>query len=298
MQADHRAHEETRIENGNKMNIKKLPGDVGNTKASAPVPGWLMASENYKPAKDSELYIDKSIVGILSVLSRVRGGDRTDNGVIYRVESSVKLLCMLFTLVLLSLTRSMKFIILADSLTLLMISMLNVRDIARILGIMVIITSFSALLLLPFALTGGLTASLAIILKITGCAAQANVFAYSTRWSHITRALKRFFSPPFFIQILDISLKYIYILGDYSLNMFYSLKLRSVGKNRKKIISLSGLIGNLFIKSFEASELLYLAMLCRCFDGKYSSLNRLRLGVKETAYLLIFIFVFAAYFFI
>jgi len=280
------------------MKIKKLPGVAEDIKFSAPVPGWLMASENYKPVKDSEIYIDKSIVGILSLLSRVRGGDRTDSGVIYRVESSVKLLCMFLLLVFLSLSRSMKFIMLADSLTLLMIGMLSPRDIVKILEITAFITAFSALLLLPFALSGGLAASLAIILKIAGCAAQANFFAYSTRWSHVTRALKRFSFPPFFIQMLDISLKYIYILGNYSLNMFYSLKLRSVGKNWKKILSLSGLMGNLFIKSFEASELLYSAMLCRCYDGKYVSLNRLRIGIKEIAYLLVFAFVFASYFFI
>ena len=68
---------------------------------------------------------------------------------------------------------------------------------------------------------------------------------------------------------LDITLKYIVLLGDVCLDMLTALKLRSVGKNREKGKSLSGVLGVTFLKSREMSEEMYGAMTCRGFEGEY-----------------------------
>ena len=60
------------------------------------------------------------------------------------------------------------------------------------------------------------------------------------------------------------------MLGEFSLNMLYALKLRSVGKNSKKYNSLSGIAGTMFIKSKEMAEEMYAAMECRGFTGEYA----------------------------
>ena len=44
------------------------------------------------------------------------------------------------------------------------------------------------------------------------------------------------------------------MLGEFTLEMLYALKLRSVGKNRNKYGSLGGIAGTLFVKSREMSE--------------------------------------------
>ena len=51
--------------------------------------------------------------------------------------------------------------------------------------------------------------------------------------------------------------------------MLYALKLRSVGRNRDKTGSLSGIAGTLFLKSRVMAEDTYAAMECRCFTGTY-----------------------------
>ena len=51
-----------------------------------------------------------------------------------------------------------------------------------------------------------------------------------------------------FIFVFDITIKYIVIFGEFSLNMLYALKLRSVGKSKNKSTSLSGIIGTTVYK--------------------------------------------------
>jgi cobalt/nickel transport system permease protein len=105
--------------------------------------------------------------------------------------------------------------------------------------------------------------------KIFAAVIAINMLSYSTQWNSITGALKTFFIPDIFILVLDITIKYIILLGEFSLNMLYSLKLRSVGKNKSRYTSLSGIAGTMFIKSKEMAEDMYAAMECRGFTGEY-----------------------------
>ena len=50
-----------------------------------------------------------------------------------------------------------------------------------------------------------------------------------------------------------------------------SLRLRSVGQNRKKAQSFSGISGISFLKSREMAEEMYAAMCCRGFVGEYKT---------------------------
>jgi len=79
-----------------------------------------------------------------------------------------------------------------------------------------------------------------------------------------------------FILVLDITLKYITLLGDFALSMLYALRLRSVGKNDGKTASLSAVAGTMFLKSKEMAEEMYAAMECRGFTGTYRVTGRLR----------------------
>jgi len=77
------------------------------------------------------------------------------------------------------------------------------------------------------------------------------------------------------------------MLGEFSLEMLYALKLRSVGKNRKKYTSLGGVGGTLFIKSREMSEEMYSAMECRGFTGEYHIYDKFKFRLADLIYVLI-----------
>ena len=73
---------------------------------------------------------------------------------------------------------------------------------------------------------------------------------------------------------LDITLKYIVILGNICVDMLNAVRLRSVGRNKDKKSALSGVMGVTFLKSREMADEMYQAMVCRGFDGEYNNVKR------------------------
>jgi cobalt/nickel transport system permease protein len=70
------------------------------------------------------------------------------------------------------------------------------------------------------------------------------------------------------------------VLGEYAMNLLSALKLRSVGKNKAKQRSLSGIAGTLFLRSGHMARTLHQAMECRGFTGSYIFHRRLRFGIE------------------
>jgi cobalt/nickel transport system permease protein len=113
-----------------------------------------------------------------------------------------------------------------------------------------------------------------ITTKVFASITVVGLLSHTTKWSLLTKALKRFYVPDIFILILDITIKYIYRLGELSLSMFYALKLRSVGRNNKKYTSMAGVAGTMFLESMEMAEEMYHAMECRGFSGEYHRMEK------------------------
>jgi cobalt/nickel transport system permease protein len=126
-----------------------------------------------------------------------------------------------------------------------------------------------------------------ITTKVFASITAMGLLSHATRWSSLTEALKRFHVPDIFILILDITIKYIYMLGEMSLNMLYALKLRSVGKNNKKYTALGGIAGTIFLQSKAMAEGMYQAMECRGFSGEYHINSKSKFGWIDYTYILI-----------
>ena len=86
---------------------------------------------------------------------------------------------------------------------------------------------------------------------------------------------------------MDITIKYIVLLGEHSINLLFALKLRSIGITSNKYNSLTGIMGNLFIKSYKMSDEMFHAMECRGFIGEYTTKVNLKLKKMDYAYLAI-----------
>ena len=98
---------------------------------------------------------------------------------------------------------------------------------------------FTLVILLPAALWGNYYSIVMITPKVFATVMAVNMLSRSAPWRSITGALKVFFIPDIFIFVLDITIKYIVLLGEFALNMLYSVKLRSVGRNKGKYTSIS-----------------------------------------------------------
>ncbi len=246
---------------------------------------WLLKDENYIPQSDKDTFINKSILSLLEILSRIRAQSGYSMGR-FRINAVLRLAFTIALIVLLSVSRSFTFVIVVNVYLLLTISMMKADEILKILRVGFAVALFTFVILLPSVFMGYYNSVIMITPKVFAAVVSVNILSRSTKWNAITGALKTFFVPDVFILVLDITLKYILLLGEFSINMLYSLKLRSVGKNDRKYTSLSGIAGTMFIKSKEMAEDMYAAMECRGFTGEYRVRQKLRFTFADLIFTL------------
>ena len=232
------------------------------------MPDWLINDEKYTPQSGGDAFIDRSVfalIGVLSKLGRYASGEETSNQ-----NTAVRLVFVILILLAISVSHSLSFVIATDVILLVLVSLKKAEKIVRILKNSGIAVLFTFAVLFPSAIMGNKYSLFMVTLKVFATVTVVNIFFHATRWHQITRALKKILVPDIFIFVLDITVRYIVRLGEFALNMFYSLKLRSVGVSNKKYASLSGIAGTIFIKSMGMAEEMYSAMECRGFTGEYS----------------------------
>jgi len=244
------------------------------------IPSWLLHREVYDPPRDKDVFIDRSILAFLSLLSKARAkGPKEEGG--RRVDAFFKILAMLIFLVLVSLSRSPAFLALVATIFLVLLALQSADRIRAILATSLSVLLFTTLILLPSALAGSPGQALVLLAKIFISVGTVKLVSVRTEWTSISGALRRLGVPDLFILVFDIALKYIALLGEFALSMLYALRLRSVGHNAGKRSALTGIGGTLFLKSREMEEEMYSAMECRGFSGEYRSASSLRFGARE-----------------
>jgi cobalt/nickel transport system permease protein len=232
------------------------------------MPEWLLEHENYIPSADKDTFVNKSILSVFKVLSRIKNKDSSgETG--FQMNVPLQVFGTFVLILLVSLTRSFVFVIIINVWLLVILSMTDTTRMVVILKLSMGVAFFTAIVMLPAFVSGNTYSSIMITTKVFATITAMGLLSHSTKWSALTQALKRFYIPDIFIFILDITIKYIYMLGEFSLNMFYALKLRSVGKNRSKYSSMAGIAGTVFLQSKEMAEDMYHAMECRGFTGEY-----------------------------
>jgi cobalt/nickel transport system permease protein len=108
--------------------------------------------------------------------------------------------------------------------------------------------------------------------RVTTTVSFAILLMLTTRWSDLVNTLNRLRFPKMFVLILGMTYRYIFLLLDTIAKMLFSRKSRAVGKE-SSVSSWklnAGIIGALFLKSYDMSEDIYLAMISRGFNGNFS----------------------------
>ena len=198
------------------------------------MPEWLTTGGNYVPKTDRDTFIDKSILSLFGVLSRIKR-QTVYAGRFLAVNTALKVPGLLLLIVLLSISRNFVFVAVVMVYQLVLLSLMRGEEIIKILKVCLVAALFTFLILLPAAfLSGSGQNCLMITGKVFAGILGVNILSHTSKWHEITYALKVFFVPDVFVLVLDITIKYIVMLGDFSLHMLYALKLRSVGRNTGK----------------------------------------------------------------
>ena len=117
----------------------------------------------------------------------------------------------------------------------------------------------------------------------------------STRFGDLMWAAGKVGLPSKLVVIMSFMYRYMFILIDDASHMLLARNLRSSKKRRNPLLLASGgIIGALWVRSFEHSDKLYYAMILRGYSGHPATLNEKHLRAHDIVLSAIFIGIAAA----
>ena len=227
--------------------------------------------EEFAPPRDGGAFSLRTLRALGGVLARLRVQRGRDG---LRLPPVGKLLLLLAGLVTLSLARSRLLILAVAALVLGYACLLPARVLAAVLRPAFGGALLTLLLLLPAMLLRpeGAGNNLILVGKVFLSVTMLSLFNQRTQWNRITAALRQLRVPGVFVFLLDLTLKYIVLLGGLLVDLLTARSLRAVGRDRHKYRSVGGVLGTTFLRSAALSRETWEAMVCRGFTDDYKGL--------------------------
>lgn len=147
------------------------------------------------------------------------------------------------------------------------LSMRKPETIAHVLGNVLLATAAAAVFMLPAVFFGSPGSFGIVTMKVFESVLVLTMLNEDVSWKNMTAAMRRFHMPGVFVLTLDMTVRFLYLLGSFSNSVLEAVTLRRVGDQNWKNAGTGGILGNTFLKAQEMSQETGEAMLCRCFDG-------------------------------
>ena len=236
------------------------------------IPAWMKEPAQTAPPEPGGAFALRSLKSLGGVLARLkvqRGREGKK-----QLPAVVKLLLMLAMVILLSVSQRRLVLLGLAALILGRLCLLPAGLIWDVLKSALGAALLSLLLFLPAMLLrpAGMGNNLRVVSKVFLSVTAVNIFNRTTQWNHITRALRKLRIPGIFVFLLDLTLKYIVLLGTTLQDLLTAFSLRAVGRGRKEYRSVGGVLGVTFLRSTELSRETWEAMCCRGFTDDYKGL--------------------------
>ncbi len=238
------------------------------------IPKWMKQSDTYTPLKSGNTFILKTIKSLGTAMSKIRAQKGHEKS--RALPALVKMILLLLMIVVISVSQNKMVLLGISAVLLVYLSTWKGRDILNILKPGIAAAIIALIIFTPAMVMNknGVENDLILTAKVFTSVTWVSMFNHTTQWNHITVALKKLHIHGIFIFILDITLKYIVLLGNLITDLLTSLQIRSVGKNNKKYTTVGGVMGVTFLRSVEMNQQMYEAMKCRGFTDDYEGLNK------------------------
>ena len=229
------------------------------------IPDWLKKEENYKAEKSSSAFVDRTILEMVSKISRFQ---RVNHNKCTR-NAFIDLLLIIETILCISLSSNMLFTYIILALLLVKLCMMNGEEMTNIIYGAFIASLICVVILLPSLLLGNTKTFIRITLKVFLSSSLVYYFNEEHTTNELVSCLKMLHIPDIIIFTLDMTFKYIVLLSKTSKEILTALKCRIIGKLKKNDRSMMNVGGMIFIRSMKYSEDMNDAMKCRGFNGVY-----------------------------
>ena len=236
------------------------------------IPEWMKKTENYVPPKDGGTFYYKTLGSLGRIMSRLKAEGGKEGRI--SMPAAPKLLLMLALIIVLSVSNDIIVIMAVTAVALMRLALMPASDIAGVVKLMAAAGILAIVIFTPAAVMNpaGIMNFLKVIVKIVISVSLVGIFSRTTQWNHVTKALRTFRIPGTVIFIIDITFRYIVLMGNFLMSLLESLKLRSIGKNNKKYNSVGGVMGVTFLRGTEMNKEMYEAMTARGFTDDYRGL--------------------------
>jgi cobalt/nickel transport system permease protein len=131
----------------------------------------------------------------------------------------------------------------------------------------------------------GLILFAAVVVKAWLSVMVSGLLVATTRFPDLLYAMRWLRVPSVLTTTISFMYRYLFVLTDEAMRLQTARAARSAGSGRTvwwRARVLGGMIGSLFIRSYERSERIYAAMLSRGFAGEVRTLTRLTWQTRDT----------------
>lgn len=135
-------------------------------------------------------------------------------------------------------------------------------------------------------ISGGWISFISILFRFFLTTIAALILIGTTSFSGVCMAIERLGAPDIFAAQLLFLYRYIFVLGEEVMRMSRARALRSFNGRGMGIGIYSQMLGHLLLRTFDRAHRIYMAMLCRNFDGHIRASRRLRLTARDAVFTL------------
>ena len=232
----------------------------------------MRKTEDYVPPADGGAFYYKTLRSLGRIMSRLRLESGREGR--FSLPAGVKLILMIALIILVSVTQNDLVIMAVGAVALVRLALMPAEDIGAVVKAVLVAVIMAAVIFAPAVIMdhARLWNSLRVVAKILISVSLVGIFNRTTQWNHLTAALRKARIPGTVIFIVDITFRYIVLLGNLMQDLLTAVSLRSVGRNDKKYNSVGGVMGVTFLRGTEMNKEMYEAMQCRGFTDDYEGL--------------------------
>ena len=208
-------------------------------------------------------------IELLRLLARLERSDLTAaNDKRSESNAAAWLMAAILTILLCALSSNAIFTISVIAVMLLRVSVMETGGMARTLRTSAAASAFAAIFMLPAALLGSSGAFGNVVLKVFESVLVLSALRERVSWKGLTAAMGQLHMPGIFVLTLDMTVRFLVLLGRYSNAILEAVTLRRVGEENWRNAGTGGVLGTTFLKARQLSEQTGEAMACRCWDAE------------------------------
>ena len=232
----------------------------------------MKKTEDYVPPADGGAFYYRTLKSLGGIMSRLRLESGREGR--FSLPAGVRLLLMIALIILVSVTQNNLVIMAVGAVALVRLALMQAEDISAVVKAVLVAVIMAVVIFAPAVIMdpARLWNSIRVVAKILISVTLVGIFNRTSQWNHLTAALRKAHVPGTVIFIIDITFRYIVLLGNLMQDLLTAVSLRSVGRNDKKYNSVGGVMGVTFLRGTEMNKEMYEAMQCRGFTDDYEGL--------------------------